>query len=156
MKAIFKGKCQNGLLLINDQDGYKKYRQAMDGHDMICTFEPEINLPLKKRMYAYLHSVILDCAIRGYTDVGYNGLDEVSVMYKLKAFFAKGMIIGPDGAEEPYLLELKNMTVERLYKFLMDCILHIEIDLNQEVPDSSEYKAMKLTGKNYTSVKNLK
>lgn len=154
MKAQFLVDCSGiALFPASNIQHYQDYLKMHGGQRLIMTLEPAKKDSEKQRMYAYLFGVVVDCAIRGYTYVGYSGVDEVNAMYKLKAAFAKSYLKTPDGAEEPYLLELKNMSKDRLLKFLQDCIFFIESELGQVVPDSDEYKQMKLTGKKYNKAK---
>ena len=72
----------------------------------------------------------------------------MAARYKLQAEFCKAELVNESTGEvEVYLLELSKMNKRRLLKFLQDCIFFIESELGQRIPDSQEYKQMKLKEK---------
>lgn len=153
MEAIFSRLCRDGKMITINQEDERNYALEHDGEIIICHYKPAAKTSEKMKMYAYYHSAILDCAVIGFTYIGYEGIDKVKADYLLRAEFAKDFIMRPDGSVQPVMMDKKNMTKARLLKYLQDCIMFIESELQQRVPDSDEYKYKKLTGKSFKPVK---
>lgn len=153
MEAIFSRICKDGKLVPLNPEDEHKYAIENDGEIIVCHYKPMAKTGEKMRMYAYYYRVILDCAMIGFTYIGYEGIDKVKSDYLLRAEFAKDFIMRPDGSAQIIMLDKKNMTKARLLKYLQDCIMFIENELQQKVPDSYEYKIKKLTGRSFTEVK---
>jgi hypothetical protein len=154
MEAIFSAIPKNGKLVFQFKEDFDKYLELYDDQILTIRMEPQAVKGEKRRMNAYLHGPVLDCAVNGYWRHGYAGIDKVQAMYKLQAEFAKGYIENTTtGVMEPYPIPLSSMDKERLYKFLVDVLFFIETDLEQEVPDSTSWKMKKMTGRNFKSTK---
>lgn len=153
MEGIFRALAQNGGLTYFNRFDLDRYSKEKDGKELIVHVKEKAKTGEKMRMYAFYHGPLLDCAIIGYANAGYSGIDKVKADYLLRANFAKDFIQKPDGEYEPIMLDKKDMSKDRLRKFIEDCILFIEEEFKQQVPDSSEYLYKKKTDKNYKSIK---
>lgn len=153
MEAIFSKVSKDGKLVSLSPDEERKYALEHDGEIIVAHYKPMAKTGEKMRMYAFYHSVMLECAMIGFTYIGYEGIDKVKADYLLRAEFAKDFIVRPDGSTQVIMLDKRNMTKARLLKYLQDCIMFIESELQQNIPDSSEYKLKKLTGRDFKEVK---
>ena len=162
MKAIFyftphKFNSQVNASRIADQllhqSDFVKYLQEKGDKQLIVTLDEVANYPEKERMYAYYHGPLLDCAVQGYAAAGWEGVDKVVADYKLLAEVGKDFVKNPQGEYEAYLLPKSGMTKDRFHKYLHDCILFLETELNQKAPDSESYKMKEQTGYWFKSVK---
>ena len=152
MEAIFKGRSQNGRLVFYNSEDVQKVLDENDGEDIIIEMKPESKTSQKMKMYAFYHGPLLHCAMIRYTFAGWDGIDKVKADYLLRAEFAKDFIKRPDGEYVPIMIDKRKMTKNRLLKYIQDCLLFIEIELKQSVPDSESYKASKGTGHNFKKV----
>jgi hypothetical protein len=134
-----------------------EYLMAMRGTAIDLSIQPSAITSEKLKMYAYYQKVILSVAIECFTDIGWEGVDEVSADEILKTQVAKEFIHNPLTGEEMMFVEPKaKMTKDRLIKYINDCILFLE-SLGWRVPESDEYKAKMLTGvSGFESVKKRK
>jgi hypothetical protein len=123
------------------------------GKKCVLTVRLEENYSEKERMYAFYYGPILAAAVQGYTGKGYEGVDKVSADYMLAAEFLKGFVKTPDGEMVPTVLSKKNISKERLLKYVQDCILFVEKELEWQVPDSLEWKTFQVTGRKLKNVK---
>ncbi len=151
MEAIFKALAKEGKFIPANMDDFWKYMEQMseevEGTELLVTFKPLAKVAPKMRLYAFLFGPLLDAAVRGFIYRGYNGIDKVSARYKLQAEFAKAELYNEQTKQtEIYLLDLSSMTKARLLQFVVDCVFYIEEHLQQTIPDSAEYKAMKGDG----------
>lgn len=145
-EVVFEAAASDGKLFFSNTTDLEKYCIEHDSEVLFVHIEPVAQLSEKAKMYAYYHRVILKCAVIGYTAAGYEGLDDVTTDYKMRAEFAKTFIKNPKGDWEPIIIDKRNMTKARLHKYLSDCILFIELTLQVMVPDSEEWKLKKETG----------
>ena len=160
MKAIFNftptrrapGANADSKDLVTQVD-FQKYLEEHVDKRLIVTIDEEANYPEKERMYAYLMGPVLDCAVQGFSDAGWEGMDKVAAEHQFKEMFAKDYIIDPDGIPSPYLLEKKRMSKDRLLKYIVDILHFLEAELGQEVPDSEAYKMKLETGVEFRKVK---
>lgn len=153
MEAIFKCNCKNGKLLFHNVYDLERYATLNEGEELIVSFKPLAKVGVKVRMYAFYHGPLLDCAMIGYIRQGYEGLDKVKVDYLLRAEFAKDFLVKPNGEAIPIMLDKRQMTKDRLFKFITDCLFFIETELEMEVPDSQEYLINKSTSRNFKRIK---
>lgn len=157
MEIIFKALAKDGKFMYpngsQDVGNYlKELSTEPEGTELLVTMKPLAKVSQKIRMYAYLFGPLLDSAMRGYVYLGYNGIDKVAARYKLQAEFAKAELYNEKTKQtEIYLIDLSSMTKARLLQFITDCIFYIEEHLQQTIPDSAEYKAMK--GDGFMSIK---
>jgi len=143
--------------LINDEE-FVKYLTHMAETPLRMDLRPEVKANSKQALYDYYHGPFMSVAIQAYTDAGYELMDEVKCDYLLKAECAKGTMTTPDG-EEFYLLDKSKMDKKRLVKFVNDCILHLEQNLDvpaDKIPDAEAYKSMLAHGVAFKSLKHLK
>jgi hypothetical protein len=151
-EAIFSATSKGGRLIFDNRVDLEMYCIENDGIDLVVEIYKEAKLSEKHKMYNYLFGPLMDCAVRGFTQLGYEGMDKVKARYKLEAEFLKEEMMGPQG-HEIYTLDVSGIDKARLLKFIQDVIFFLETDLKQTVPDSSTYKMMKLTGRALKSVK---
>lgn len=145
--------CRGGKPLFKNQEDLYRYCVEHEGEEIIASLRPKVNTPAKKKMFAFYHANVLQCAMIGYTAAGYPGMDTVKADYLLRAELAKDFIEKPDGSYEPVMLDKRNFTKARLLKYLQDCIFFIESDLQVRVPSADEYRAAIATGRNFIDVK---
>lgn len=150
-EVIFSAVSRGNALVWHNPDDLERYLIEHRDEELFIHIELAAKLSQKMQMYKFYHRVILQCAVIGYTAVGYEGVDNVKADYLLRSEFAKDFIKGPKGWE-PIILDKRNMTKARLHKYLEDCIFFIENELQQGVPDSEAYKINKATGKNFRPV----
>ena len=154
MEAIFRAVCAKGKFLFFNNFDIERYCVENDGVEVDLSIKHSAKTPEKKRMYNFLHGPLMDSAVRGYTRQGWEGFDKVKARYKLQAEFCKEeMYNSKTGQIEVYLIDLSSMSKARLLKFVQDCMFYIEQELETEVPDSEEWKAKQLSGRNYKQVK---
>mgnify|MGYP006921356593 CR=1 FL=1 len=151
-ELIFSARAENEKLLFRNPEDVRKYCIEHSDEDLLVHIQPLAKTAPKLKMYAFYYVNILECAVIGYTNAGYEGVDKVTADYLLRAQFAKDYIRKPDGTYEPIMLDKRNMSKARLLKLLQDSIMFIENDLGIEVADSEEYKVMKATKRNFKKV----
>lgn len=149
MDSIFRVLATEGGLKFYNHFDVSRFCHQYDGIEMIVTIKQAAKTGQKMKMYSFYHGPVLDCAVRGYTNAGYSGVDKVLADYLLRSEFAKDFYLKPNGETVVIMLDKSKMSKERLNKLLQDCIFFIETELQQEIPDSAEYKAKKETGKNF-------
>lgn len=150
MEGQFKAVPEKGKLVFKNQIDHDRYMVEMDGIELDITMNPAAKTGEKMRMYHFLYGPLAEAAMRGYTRQGWEGMDKVIAVYKLRAEFAKDFIYNTITKQhEPYLIELKKMDKARLLKFIQDCIFHIETNLETEAPDSQSWKSYQLTGRKF-------
>jgi len=134
-----------------------EYLMAMRGTSIDLSIQPSAITAEKLKMYAYYQQVILSVAIDCFTDLGWEGIDEVSADELLKTQVAKEFVLNTKTGEQMIFLEPKRkMTKARLIKFINDCIVFLE-SLGHRVPEAGEYKTKLLTGvSGFESVKKKK
>lgn len=152
MEAIFNAVPKKGRLIFDNLIDLERYCIEKEGVEQVIWLKDLAKLPEKQRMFNYLFGPLMSVVVRALTDAGYQGMDNVKARYKMQADFCKADMIGPNGVET-YLLDLSSMSKSRLLKFIQDIIFHLESEYNQDCPDSSLYKMMKLTGEPFKSVK---
>jgi len=141
--------------LLNNEDFFK-YLSHMVDKEVRMELRPAVKKGSKEAMYSFYYGAIIPLAMRAYSDLGYELIDETQTDYLLKAEFAKGVMMTPEG-EQNYLLDKSKMTKERLTKYIADCLLHLEMNLGvKDPPNSEEYKNKISTGYAFRSVKNIK
>lgn len=145
---------KNGRLIFYNIYELERYCIENDGIELHVSIKHSSKLSEKMKMFAFLFGPVMDSAVRGFVRQGYTGIDKVAARYKLQAEFCKEELYNSKtGKTEIYLLELSRMSKARLLKFLQDCMMYIEENLETEVPDSEEWKAKQITGRNYKQVK---
>jgi hypothetical protein len=152
MEAIFTITPKGGKIIPDNRVDLELFLLENEDIDQVMTFKAVAKISEKQLMFNFLFGPLMDCAVRGFTNLGYEGMDKVKARYKLQAEFCKAEMVGPNGPEI-YLEELSKMSKARLLKFVQDVIFFLESEMKQPVPDSSKYKMMKLTGKAFSSVK---
>lgn len=146
MNAIFYATPKRGRLIFDNLIDIECYCIENEGIDLVISIKHASKTSQKQKMYNFLHGPILDYAVVGYTNAGYEMMDKVKALYKLKAEFGKEVMFNTKtGEDEYYLIELSRASKKRLLKFIQDCIFFLEAELNQKVPDSTEYKNLKLS-----------
>lgn len=151
-EVIFSATAYNERLVFDNTEDLRKYLVEHAGEKLFVHIEPEAQIAPKMKQYAFYHKVILHCAVLGYTNAGYEGIDNVNADYLLRASFCKDFIKNPNGEYIPIMLDKRNMTKTRLHKFMEDCIFFIENDLQVIVPDSDTYKLNKVSGRNFKKI----
>ena len=152
-EIIFKAFVKDGKLKFTDPEDVFKMCVEHEGQSLLVHFKEESKTSEKMRMFAFYYVNILQCALIGYTNAGYEGLDIVKTDYLLRAEFAKDFIQKPDGSWVAIMLDKRNMTKARLLKYITDCIFFIENELQVTVPSSDEYKVSVQTGKDFKKIK---
>lgn len=140
--------------LLN-QDDFRSFIFDNLGTELTVEIKEKASYSEKERMYAYYHGPLLRTAIRGFSRHGYEGMDKYKADYLLKCVCAKSVII-KDGEEIIYLEDKASMSRSRLVNYIQACIHFIEADLEEECPDSEEWKNYKETGHKFKSVKYAK
>lgn len=154
MEAIFNSVAKNGKVIFFNTFDLERYCIENEGIELTWSVKHTAKTPEKKRMYNFLFGPLMDSAVRGYTRQGWEGFDKVKARYKLQAEFCKEeMYNSKTGEIQVYLIDLSSMSKARLLKFIQDCMFYIEQELETEVPDSEEWKAKQLSGRNYKQVK---
>lgn len=153
MNYIFFCTPKESSLNWRSPEDIKLLARHFEGKELVAEFKSVPKKGEKIKMYAYYHSTVLTCAVTGYGDAGYEGVDKVKADFMLRAEFAKDFVVGPNKEHIPIVSDKKDMNKERLLKFLVDCIHFIENDLGVIVPDSQEYKMQIITGRKMKAVK---
>jgi len=154
MEAIFTAIPMHGKLNFFNLYDLERYCIQNEGIEIHVQMKHAAKLSEKMKMYKFLFGPVMDSAVRGFTRQGWEGMDKVKARYKLQAEFAKEeMYNSKTGQVEIYLIDLSSMSKARLLKFIQDCLLFIETELETEVPDSEEYKAGRISGRSYKKVK---
>lgn len=135
--------------LTNQPDFRDFIRENMDTQ-LNLQIQPTGQIGEKQLLYAYFQVVVLRCAVIGYTQMGYEQMNEVAAEYRLKEMFACGYTISPQGEKEFYLKEKSKMTKSELIEFVNNSIQFIEQELQVKVPDSDAHKIKKKFGKTFT------
>jgi hypothetical protein len=151
MEIILQATPRKGKLVFENAVDHDKYMEQFEGILLEVSMIPLAKLSEKAKMYRYLFGPLADSAMRGYIKRGYEGMDKVIAVYKLRAEFGKDHIYNSITKEwEPYLIELKKMNKERLLQFINECIHYIETNLEVEAPDSQQWKSIKIHGRKFT------
>lgn len=140
--------------LVRNED-FAKYLTHMVDTPIRMEMKLDVKKNTKQALYDYYHGPLMAVAIQAYTSAGYEMMDQVKCDYLLKAECARGTMTTPDG-EEFYLLDKSRMPKKRLVKFVNDCIVHLEMNLNvpaKNIPDSESYKNLHTLGHAFKSVK---
>lgn len=154
MEAIYKAVCNKGRFLFFNNFDVERYCIENDGIEVDLSVRHTAKTPEKMRLYAFIFGPLMDSAVRGFTRQGWESMDKVKARYRLQAEFCKEEMYNSKTKQiETYLIDLSSMSKARLLKFAQDCIFFIETELETETPDSEEWKAKQLTGKNYKQVK---
>lgn len=151
MEATFKATPEKGRFKHHDLE---RYLIENEGVELDIKMQPAANVSEKLRMYNYLFGPIADCAMRGYTSAGWEGVDKVKAMYMLRSELSKDFITNSKTGEKIIdLLDLKKVSKERLLKVVQDSLHFLEVELHQQVPDAAEWKNYKSSGRNMERVK---
>ncbi len=122
--------------------------------ELIVTIQPKVKSQEKLRMYAYYRGPLLDVAMMGLVNAGYEGMDKAKAHYFLSSYCAKEMMIRK-GEEFPYILSVGDMSKKRLHKYIVDCIHFMEANLDiRSIPDAEEYKNAEKFGEGFKKVEN--
>jgi hypothetical protein len=148
-EMIISATAKDGRLIFKNHEDIYAYCIEHDGEDITLHLECEVKKLSKLGMYAFWYVNILECAVIGYLNAGYECPDKVTADYRLRAELAKDFLKNPDGSYQVIMLDKRNMTKARLHKLLSDAIFFIENNLNVRVPESSEYKIKASTGRNF-------
>lgn len=140
--------------LVHNQD-FIDYLTEMADTELYVEIKPKAKLSEKQMMYNYYHKVILGVAMEAFTNLGWEDMDKQKADHVLKAQCACGTMVH-NGEEHVYLEDKSRMPKKRLSKFLNDCILFLEKDLNCRVPESGPYKDKERFGHAFQSVGKLK
>lgn len=154
MEAIFGFTPKNGKMVFDNEEDVYKYCCERNGIHQTMTLKDTSKLSEKQKMYDYLFGPVMDCAVRGFTAAGYNGIDKVKARYILEAEFCKEEIYNPISNKTKIRTEhVSSMGKARLLKFIVDVLLFLELELSQRVPDSEEYKMKLKYGKDIRRIK---
>ena len=140
--------------LVHNQD-FMDYLTEMADTELYVEIKPKAKLSEKQMMYNYYHKVILGVAMEAFTNLGWEDMDKIKADHVLKAQCACGTMV-QNGEEHVYLEDKSRMPKKRLSKYLNDCILFLEKDLNCRVPESGPYKDKERFGHAFQSVSKLK
>lgn len=155
-EAIFQAFCHSRKIVFSNIDDVEKFCLENPNERLTVHIKPIIRQSDKERLYAYYHHVVLKYTVQALTHEGWELVDDVVADYYLKSECAREIIFNPKTNEErTYLVDKSRMTKDRLRKFVNDCILLLEFRHSQLVPDSSEWKIKKGTGRNFKSMKNI-
>lgn len=154
MKAIFTSTPKDGKFIFENTVDTHKYCLENEGVELTHEIYPTAKISEKQKMFNYLFGPLMETSVQAYTYGGWPGMDNVKVRYLLQCEFAKEEMATPDGEIITYPIDLKKMDKARLLKFIQDIIFHLESVFGFSAPDSVKYKMMKLTGRNFTTVKN--
>lgn len=137
------------------QGDFRDYLIENKGKELKVELSARTNKSDKHSMFDYYHKVILEVAMKVFTDEGWESMDKVKADHFLKNECAKGLVYNPKmNAEVIYLEEKSKMTKERLHKYISDCIMFLEIEKGVRVPDAESYKIEKQTGlSGFTKIK---
>ena len=113
------------------------------GEKLTITVEETVSVNNKRRMYNYLNGVLIPFVMKVKREQG-EVLDKVECMVAMKMMFAKDTIPDNHGNDVLVLLSQSDMTKSRLIDFINDIVSHVEMEYGVPVPDSEEYKIMKL------------
>lgn len=150
MKAAFTATPKNGKLAYSNPEDLYRYLIEQDGTDLYIEMKPLAKISEKVRMLRYLHGPLLATAVKAYAEDGFEFIDKVAALYKLKAEFARGVIFNTKtGTDEYYLKDISSMDKKELLKFINDVVLYLEMNFFMETPDSEVYKNMLKYGKSY-------
>ena len=155
-EAIFRAMCTQGKFLYLHPDDMYTYAMENAGTEVTVHVVPAVKTSEKQKMYNYWYGPLLNCAVKGFTEAGYEGVDKEAADYLLKSLFAKDFVKRPDGQFEPVIKGKAKMNKARLLKLIQDALHFLESQLNQSVPDAEEYKMMQLTGRSIKRIRNDK
>lgn len=157
MEAIFSATPSFDKLIWNNKYDLERFCVENSGIEMVVSFKPMAKTSEKMRLYAFLFGPLLDCAVKAFSDAGWELLDKNQALQLLKIEFAKDVMIHPKtGNEIVFTMELSKMDKARLLKFIQDIILYLEMEFGQETPSSDEYKNLRLHGRAYRSTRNIR
>lgn len=151
-EAIFKATSSNKKLVWHNIYDLERFLVENEDMELWITFKQANKLSEKWKMFAYYHGPLLDAAVIGYTNAGYEGVDKVKADYLLRAELAKDFILKKGEDPKIIIIDKSTMNKTRLLKFLTDSIHYIESELQQECPDSQEWKMSKLTNRDIRKV----
>jgi hypothetical protein len=143
MKSPFEFICSGGKLKPKDHKQLEQWCWANEGKVIVGNLSIREGAVDKNELYAYLNGPLINCCVSAYRDVGYDGVDEGMMMYTLKKMFAKKEMVDVNGVIEYELWSCADMTKKRLWQFVNDITMHLEIDLNVKAPDTDRYKRLK-------------
>lgn len=151
-ELIFSAKAINKKLLFGSPADIEAYCIEHQDEDLLVHIQPLSKTSPKLKMFAFYYVNILECAVVGYTNAGWESVDKVKADYLLRAELAKDFIKKPNGEYQVIMLDKRNMSKARLLKLLQDSIMFIENDLGVRVGGSDEFKIMKATKRNFKKV----
>jgi len=150
LKVILRGK--GDLYRIKFSEEYQKIIKEYDGLDVVVTIEEAEAIGAKQQMYNYLCGVLYPSAVKAFRYFGFEYVDAAYVDHKFKCMFAVGTVTNSKGVEENYPKDKSKMKKDELHRFITDCILFLEKEMDWKVPDSSQYKMYQQTGRNFKKV----
>lgn len=153
MEAILIATSKDNKMLFHNSYDLERYCKEHDGQELVVSIKPMAKTSPKMLLYAFYHGPLLDCFIKAYTSAGYDGIDKVKADFLLRAEFAKDFILKKNGEAIPYIIDKKDMTKERLTKFVQDCLFHLEDEFKMTPPDAEEYKLNKGSSTKFKAVK---
>jgi hypothetical protein len=140
------------MIRLTDIRSLTSFLFSKRGEELTITVEETTSIENKRRMYNYLNGVLMPFVMKVKRDQG-EVLDKVECMIAMKMMFAKDIIADNDGSDVFVLLSQRDMTKSRLVDFINDIVSHVEMEYGVAVPDSDEYKLMKL---NYLNKREFK
>jgi hypothetical protein len=141
MEYSFLIKSVAGKIVPKSPDDLHRALMQEEGEEMMLSLKPVNKLSEKQRLYNFYHRAVLDAGIEVLTKDGWDGVDKVKADYYFKVNCAKGIMYNPStNQEEIYILEKKAFPLERLYKFVVDCILLLELRHGYHVQDAQTWK----------------
>jgi len=157
IEAVFKFKVKERTYVsemlsgLTSNEDFCRYLQHSQGKELSVHFSPAVKQSEKEQLYAYYHKVVLSVAVQVLTEDGWI-VDKVKADYMLKAECAKSELYNPKTGELiVYLEDKREMSKDRLYKYVTDCINWLETERGVSVPDSTSFKNRNKTG--FKSVK---
>lgn len=157
MEAILTSTPKNGKNVWDNQSDYEDYLLENDGIALTWEVKHTAKTSEKILMYNYLFGPVMTCAVIGFTQEGWEGIDRVKARYLLQAEFGKVDVVNKKTGEISVSFEdIAKMPKLRLLEFIKQCLFYLEEHLHQRVPDSEAYKNMILTGKAFKSTKYIK
>ena len=127
MNALFN--CTGKELLSNEN--FIRYLEANSDNEITVSITRSSGAHLKKKLYAYFNGPVIDACMKGLIRTGLYDTDEHSAELYLKSVAAK--------KSEEELWSKKDMPEDRLFQFVQASVHHIQMELEEEILDSSEF-----------------
>lgn len=141
MNYEFLVKAVAGKIQAKNPSDLEKALLQEEGQEMVLSLKPVNRISEKQRLYNYYFAAVIPATIKVLTQDGFENTDEQAADHYLKLNCAKTVQYNSrTDTEFIYLLEKRSFPLERLYQYVVDCLLLLELRHKMIVPDAQTWK----------------